>query len=217
MPTIIPAILTNDIEDYRSKLAAINNLATDIQIDITDSQFVPSQTLTINEISSVPRKPKTELHLMTYSPEQYFDACAQAKFDNVLFHFEAVPNVPSPQHEVNKVITFAKIKNIKIGLVLNPDTPIEVATQFDQYLTVVQLMGVHPGFYGRPFIPKTLDRLRALRKLLRHAILEVDGGVKAENIVEVAKTGVDRIVVGSGIFADSDPAKAYRKLQKLIH
>lgn len=209
MPTIIPAILTNDLEDYKHKLTAINELVTDLQIDITDGKFVPSKTIALKDIIDIPRKPKIEIHLMVYESERYFDDCLSVQAETILFHLEATD---SPE----LVMKQARHKGLAVGVVLNPGTSLDVAVPLDDRVSIIQLMGVHPGFYGRPFIPQTLDRLRTLRSKITHAMLAVDGGINAENIVEVAATGVDRIVVGSGIFGRDDPALAYKKLRSLI-
>lgn len=210
MPTIIPAILTNNVGDYKNKIAAVNNIADWIQIDIADGQFVSSQTVQLKDLIKIPRQPKTEVHLMVNEPIKYLDDCRKLNAQLVLFHLES-------KNDPQLVIDGCRTKQLGVGLVLNPDTQLDHVVKYDSLVDVIQLMGVYPGFYGRPFIPETLDRLRALRKKLRHAMLEVDGGVNGENIAEVAATEVNRIVVGSAIFGGDDPKHEFQKLNDLVN
>lgn len=209
MPTIIPAILTNHVDDFKKKLATIKDLATDIQIDITDGQFVPSQTIQLHELIDIPCQPKTEVHLMVNEPIQYLDDSRKIDAQIVLFHLES-------KNDPQAVIDGCRARQLGVGLVLNPDTQIEQVVKYDRLVDVIQLMGVQPGYYGRSFIPETLVRLKTLRQLLKHAMLAVDGGVNRENIVDIAATGVDRIVVGSAIFKSKDTTQALHTLQTTI-
>lgn len=232
---IIPAILTDGLDDYKNKIALVNDSADWIQIDISDGQFVPHQTVQLQDLIVIQRQPKTEVHLMVNEPIEYLDNCARIGVQTVLFHFEAVTKSisherviltrtqsrgknflrdPSPtaQDDVVRIVNAARAKGLKVGLVLNPDSELDSALPYDKTLDVIQLMGVQPGFYGRPFIPETLVRLKTLRRLLKHAMLEVDGGVNLTNIAEVAATGVDRIVVGSAIFGSTDPKAVFKRL-----
>lgn len=209
MPIIVPAILTDDLGDYKNKITVANSITDWIHIDISDGQFVPRQTISLQEIVAIHRLPAAEVHLMVNRPEQYFDDCLTVKAQTVLCHFESIGD-----HQ--RMINQARHKGLKVGLVFNPESSIDRVVQFDARVSVIQLMGVQPGYYGRPFIAETLDRLRALRPKIKHAMLAADGGVNLTNIAEVAATGVDRIVVGSGIFGADDPALAYGQLQQLI-
>ena len=121
-------------------------------------------------------------------------------------HYEAYPSV----HELNYVLPKIKALGFKVGVAISPQTPVEVLKDIlaDQYL----IMSVVPGKQGQPFIPSTPDRIRELRSILPHAIIEVDGGINESNIKSVREAGADLICVGSSLVKAQDVNLAYEKL-----
>ncbi len=142
---------------------------------------------------------------MIVEPEKFIDAFCDAGADILTIHAEATPHV-------HRALQAIRARGVRAGLALNPHTPLSVLEEVIEDVDLVLIMSVNPGFGGQAFIPNTLDKLRRLRRLLEargHAeriLVEVDGGVKYDNIDAVAAAGAQVLVSGSGIFKADDPA-----------
>jgi ribulose-phosphate 3-epimerase len=126
----------------------------------------------------------------------------------VVFHYEATP-------VSSAVIRKARELGLKVGLAVNPETTVEVISPLLNDVDSVLLLTVNPGFYGSAFIPEVLDKIAGIRALRPQLEIDVDGGIKEDNIAMVARYSVDAICVGSAIFRQADPAASYRRLLKL--
>jgi len=202
---IIPAILTNDIEDANAKIAQLNGLVEWIQIDVMDNIFVPNISIQIKDLAGIEIKAKLEAHLMIKNPQAVFEDCKKLGFKRVIFHFEAVDNVADVLSEMDE-FGFEK------GIAINPDTDIQKIIPFLDKLDVVLFMSVYPGFQNQKFIPEVLDKIKELKKISPNTKVAIDGGVKKENIKSIAQAGVDDIDVGSAVFIDNDPEKNLEEL-----
>ena len=211
MAEIIPAILTNDVFDFRKKYSdffALSHYFSKLHIDFADGEFVPNKTILPRELSFL-RTPFVLLaHFMTYRPEVYFEQAKEVGFTYVLFHYEAF----AKDTEVEEAIHKAKSLGLKPGLVINPETPLFKIGKFITSVGLVQLMGIHPGFQGRAFITSTLGKIRELRALTKDVIICVDGGVRVGIARACAKAGVDYIVSGSAILRSEDKEMALEAL-----
>ena len=176
-----------------------------VHFDVMDNHYVPN--LTIGPLVCEAIRPLTkavvDVHLMVKPVDRIVPDFAKAGADIISFH-------PEASEHVDRTIRLIKECGCRAGLVLNPATPLNYLDHVLPELDLVLIMSVNPGFGGQKFIPYALEKLRAVRaridRLGRDIWLEVDGGVKVDNIAEVARAGADTFVSGSGIFATSDYA-----------
>ena len=207
---IIPAILTNNLDEAKQKLTQLDGLVEWLQIDVMDNIFVPNSSIQIKDLEGIEINSKLEAHLMIKNPENVFEDCTRLNFKRVIFHFEAVDDVEKTLDAMNEF-------NFEKGIAINPDTNIEKIIPFLDKLDVVLFMSVYPGFQNQKFIPETLDRIKAFKKLAPNMRIAIDGGVKKDNVKNIAEAGVDDIDVGSAIFIDDEPKKNIRELKKIIN
>ncbi|MFH1087291.1 MAG: ribulose-phosphate 3-epimerase, partial [Chloroflexota bacterium] len=207
---IVPAILTQSSAELRQMLSQSATFTTFVQLDIMDGRFVPSKSVSADDLAQVTTGLDIEVHLMVCHPETYFARFKAAGAKRVLFHYEATA---SPQ----SVISLARQLGLKVGMALNPDTPASAVEPFLPGIDCVLFLSVNPGFYGSAFIPKAADRLWQFKK--QHPEIEVgmDGGVKGWNLRRLRSFGVDYACVGSAIFKAADPGQAYHDLGGLLY
>jgi len=206
---VVPAILTDDPSALEKMLRQAESFTDYVQIDIMDGHFVPSRSVTWEQVAGLPGKLKWEAHLMVVHPEEYLKGFKQAGAGKIIFHHEATI---SP-HEV-----IARIRNlgIEVGLAINPETPVSAIAPYINQVDSVLLLTVTPGFYGCKFIPEVMDKVAKLRAIQPGIEIGIDGGIKESNIQEIARAGVDYICVGSAVFLQPDQAASYRRLQSLV-
>jgi len=154
-----------------------------------------------------------DVHLMIENADAYLDDFIGAGSDYLTVHAEACPHL-------QRTLTHIRQKGCKAGVSLNPATPLCSLEHVLADVDLILLMSVNPGFGGQSFIPQVLDKIRELRKRLddldQEVLLEVDGGIKVENIGEVARAGIDVFVAGSAVFGSDDYAKTISKMQAEI-
>jgi ribulose-phosphate 3-epimerase len=216
MKKIAPSILSADFSRLGEEVEAVERAGADlIHVDVMDGHFVPNITIGplvvagLRKLTSLP----LDVHLMIEKPERYIEAFAQAGSTWITFHAEVCPRLGQ---------MIKKVRQLKVrpGVVLNPSTPLKTLYPVVDAIDLVLLMSVHPGFGGQSFIPSTLKKIERLRKIIdqNHYPLEieVDGGIKAENIGEVSRAGGDIFVLGTGIFKTKDYAETIRQLREEI-
>lgn len=205
---VVPAILTDDPKTLESMIRQAESFSDYVQFDIMDGRFVPSQSITYRHLAALALKLKWEAHLMVERPEDYLEGFQQAGALKVIFHYEAAF---SPEETIAK----ARRLNLQIGLALNPETPVTGIQWLTPKVDSVLILSVHPGFYGRQFIPEVLEKVIELRATRPGMQIGIDGGIKESNIAVVAQAGVDVIYVGSAIFSQSHLAESFRRLMAL--
>lgn len=205
---IIPAVLTDDSTALKKMLLQAATFTDYVQIDIMDNKFVPSRSITWEQIAAIRPKIKWEGHLMVEQPEKQLINFKKAGAAKTIFHLEAT-SVP------DQVISAARQLDLSIGMALNPETPVSGIIPFVSKVDSILFLSVHPGFYGAKFIPEVLDKIAELRRKYPEINIGIDGGIKESNVAQIAKSGVNEIFVGSAIFLQPDPGESYRKLTAL--
>jgi ribulose-phosphate 3-epimerase len=205
---VVPAILTEDPEALAKMVRQAETFADFVQVDIMDGRFVPSSSIACGDLVAVSPKLRWEAHLMVRQPEEQLQCFARAGAEKIVFHFEATS---SPF----RIIKLIRHLGVKVGLAVNPETPLTTTLSLADSVDSVLFLTVHPGFYGAKFLPEVLDKVVELRSRKPNLEIGVDGGIKEANVAEVARLGVDSICVGSAIFVPPDPAEAFHRLQSL--
>jgi ribulose-phosphate 3-epimerase len=210
---IAPSILSADFAALGAAIAAAEKGGADlIHVDVMDGHFVPNITIgppVVKSIKRVARVP-LDVHLMITDPDRYAEAFVAAGADMLSVHVEVLPHL-------HRSLAFIKSLGIKAGVVLNPSTPVVAIEEIASDVDFVLVMSVNPGFGGQKFIPKSVEKVRAVRRLLDRAgntaPIEIDGGIDLSNIALVVDAGVEVVVAGSAIFNAPDPATATRGLK----
>jgi ribulose-phosphate 3-epimerase len=207
---IVPAILTEDPSALKAMTSQARTFCDYVQFDIMDGEFVPSRSVSANDIAALRATLTWEAHLMVRRPEDYFADFKQAGAARVIFHYEATD-------KPIETIAAARAMGLGIGMAVNPDTNISDISPLIENIDSVLFMSVNPGFYGSPFIPAVLDSVAELRRRYPNIEIGMDGGISKNNIEAVARSGADYLCVGSAIFRQPDPAESYRKLVALAN
>jgi len=211
---IAPSILSANFAKLGEEVDNVLAAGADwVHFDVMDNHYVPNLTIGPMVCQALRKHGVTapiDVHLMVEPVDRIVPDFAEAGASLISFH-------PEASRHVHRTIQLIKSHGCKAGLVLNPGTPVEVLDWVLEDLDLVLLMSVNPGFGGQAFIPSTLNKLRAVRtmidKLGKPITLEVDGGVKADNIGAIAAAGADAFVAGSAIFNAPDYADVIAKMR----
>ncbi|MBI3810034.1 MAG: ribulose-phosphate 3-epimerase [Nitrospirae bacterium] len=204
-----PSILSSDFAHLADEIAAIEQAGADmVHVDVMDGHFVPNLTIgppIVEAIRKVTKLP-LDVHLMMTNPDAFIGEFAEAGADYLTVHVEACPHL-------HRTVQSIKEKGLKAGVTLNPATPLASVEAILPDADLLLIMSVNPGFGGQRFIPGVLDKIRRARVMIRQTgrtiLLEVDGGVKADNAGAIVNAGADILVAGSAIF--EAPGRNYRR------
>ncbi|GIU40533.1 ribulose-phosphate 3-epimerase [Shewanella sairae] len=202
---IAPSILSADFARLGEDVDAVLNAGADVvHFDVMDNHYVPNLTIgpmVCQALRNYGVTADIDVHLMVKPVDRIIPDFAAAGASIITFH-------PEASEHVDRTLQLIKESGCKAGLVFNPATPLHYLDHVMDKLDVILLMSVNPGFGGQSFIPSTLDKLRQVRKLIDDSgydiRLQVDGGVKVDNIAEIAAAGADMFVAGSAIFNKPD-------------
>jgi ribulose-phosphate 3-epimerase len=210
---IAPSILSADFARLGEEVASVEAAGADLlHFDVMDNHYVPN--LTIGPLVCASLRPRTRLpidvHLMVKPVDRLVPEFAKAGANIISFHPEATEHI-------DRTIALIRENGCKAGLVFNPATPLTYLEHTLAKLDLVLLMSVNPGFGGQQFIASVLPKIAEARRRIassgRDVWLEVDGGVKADNIAEIAKAGADTFVAGSAIFGANDYAGTIKDMR----
>lgn len=204
MVKIAPSILTADLSNLEKQIRFLEEGNADlIHIDVMDGTFVPNITFgpllvkTIQKITNIP----LDVHLMIINPEKYVEQFIDSGASYLTIHQEATLHL-------HRTIEMIKKLGAKAGVSLNPATSLSTLDEILQYLDLVLIMSVNPGFGGQTFIESSLQRISRLKKMISsnklNTLIEVDGGINLENVEKVVKAGTDILVIGNSIFSSTD-------------
>ena len=216
MRKIAPSILSANFGILEEEIRAVERAGADlIHIDVMDGRFVPNLTFgppVITSIRAVTRLP-FDVHLMIEHPERVISEYAEAGSDFITIHVEAEPHL-------HRAIQKMKEKGVKAGVSLNPATPLALAEEVLADIDLLLIMTVNPGFGGQEFIQGSLEKIQRARALIDSrapgVLLEVDGGVKLDNILTIRDAGADIFVAGSAIFHSGDYAKTIGEMKRIL-
>jgi len=216
MKYIAPSILSADFSKLGDEIKSVEEAGADwIHVDVMDGHFVPNITIgplvveAARRVTSLP----IDVHLMIENPDRYIKDFAKAGANLISVQVEACVHL-------NRTIQMIKESGLRAGAVLNPSTPLSSIEWIIEEVDFIMIMSVNPGFGGQNFIPNSLDKVVALRKMIRDrglsALIEIDGGVNEKTIKNISDAGVDVFVAGSAIFKSPDYKKTIDKFRKLI-
>lgn len=216
MTLIAPSILSANLAQLARDVRLVADAGADwIHVDVMDGHFVPNITMGPLVVEALQREVSIPLdvHLMITDPDRYLDAFIDAGADVLSVHVETGVHL-------HRTVQAIKRRGIMAGVVLNPATPLVCVEHMLPDVDMILIMTVNPGFGGQEFIPGMLAKIRRLRETIDGQGLpvkiEVDGGIKEDNIADIAEAGADILVAGSGIFATPDPAETLRRMRTLL-
>ncbi|MEJ2137909.1 MAG: ribulose-phosphate 3-epimerase [Gammaproteobacteria bacterium] len=214
---IAPSILSADFARLGEEVDAVLSAGADVvHFDVMDNHYVPNLTigpLVCEALRNYGVQAPIDVHLMVQPVDQLVGDFARAGATYISFH-------PEASKHVHRTIALIREAGCKPGLVFNPATPLDWLDYCLPELDLVLIMSVNPGFGGQTFIPSSLDKLRSVRERIDSAgldvRLEIDGGVKVDNIAEIAAAGADMFVAGSAIFGSPDYAATISAMRSAI-
>ncbi len=219
MPQIIPALIVsdkdiyNDFQELKDKFERLKPFLAEfdnwVQIDITDGEFVTSKTnISFEQLSYFTKSVNVEFHLMVLRLQQSINKWIELQPKRIIFHIEA-----SEPEYIENIIKKCKQAQIEVGLALNPETPSSSIKPWLPKIDAVMFMGVYPGYGGQPLLPDTATKIGLLRYSHPNIKIEVDGGIRVENIRQLKEAGADIFVVGSGLLVAPDVGQAIKDLK----
>jgi ribulose-phosphate 3-epimerase len=205
---VSPSVLSADFANLERDVKMINTSNAEwLHIDIMDGVFVPNISFGIPVTQAISKHctKVMDVHLMIVQPDQYITAFKEAGAHLLTVHYEACTHL-------HRTIQSIKAAGMKAGVAINPHTPVSVLVDVLQDLDLVLVMSVNPGFGGQSFIPRTLDKVKELKSMIVErgcsTLIEIDGGVNADNAVDLKRAGADVVVAGNFVFKHNNPLEA---------
>jgi ribulose-phosphate 3-epimerase len=203
---IAPSILSADFSRLAEEIATIEPYSDLIHVDVMDGHFVPNITIGAPVVKCIKSKLPLDCHLMIEHPEQFIEDFAKAGASSITVHQEVCPHL-------SRVIEQIKALKVKVGVSINPATPVEMLEEVVNDVDLILVMSVNPGFGGQKFIEGALEKIAAIRGMSSDVDIEVDGGINAETAKLCIDAGANILVAGSYIFGAQDRKKAIESLR----
>jgi ribulose-phosphate 3-epimerase len=216
MTVLAPSLLSADFARIAEQIASVREGGAEyLHLDVMDGRFVPNITWGPKIIGDLRRLSPLvfDAHLMIVEPERYVDDFRAVGCDRITFHLEATPLA-------QRLLVHLREIGAKAGLALCPQTPVAMLQDVIEDCDTVLVMSVNPGFSGQKFIGHAIDKVREARAMIDRrnpaCLIEVDGGVGAENARALVEAGADVLVMGSAVFGAADPAAELRRIRALL-
>ena len=204
MVNLAPSILSADFCNLGAQVKTVEETNTEfLHRDIMDGSFVPNISFGFPVIKALRKNSKMifDVHLMIENPSKYIDEFVNCGADIITFHYEA-------ERHIDRTVNYIKNKGCKVGIALNPATPVSVLKNILPSLDMVLIMSVNPGFGGQSFIEYSIDKIQEVKNLAKklnkqNLLIEVDGGVDTHNIKSIVEAGANVLVAGSAVFREN--------------
>ena len=206
---IVPAILSENVNDFFMKIKQAESFTDYVQIDIMDGNFVPTHSFPSEKINSINTPLSFEIHLMVKHPSAFMSRIDDPHLKKVIFHFES---------DVKHLdfIKQMKIRGMDTGMAIKPETDMERFREVAENVNTLMFLTVDPCCYGHPFKPEVIKKIEDARHIFTNKVISVDGGVSLENLSLFFKIGVDYVCIGSRIFLEGNPGENYRMFTEKV-